>query len=96
MKLYRFAGSAELFQACGKLPIKHTVSGNLTELKKYSNKWRAEARKTGLEHRVYIEIIHIDTLNQAILAKALSFEDTELLIKLSSKLKEWEWKRGQD
>lgn len=96
MKLYRFAGQAERWIGCGRLPITRTVSANLTELKKFSNKWRADARKDNKEHKVYIEIIHIETINAALIAKALSNEDTEVLVKLSGVLKEWEWTREDE
>lgn len=93
MKLYRFAGRAELFEDCGYLPIDHTVRANLAELTKTVTIWRAKARKEKREHRVYIEIIHIETLNQSIIAAALTLENTEMLVKESGRLKEWEWKR---
>ena len=95
MKFYRFSGSAELFHGCGKLPIDHLVLANLAELNKHATKWRANQRKHLLEHRVYIETIYIETLSQKLIAKALTAESTEMLVKMSTRLKEWEWKREE-
>ena len=93
MKLYRFSGRAELFVGCGYLPIDHTVLANLTQLKKYATKWRADARKALLEHTVYIDTLYIETTSQSLLAKVLITENTELLVKNSVRLKQWEWNR---
>lgn len=93
MKLYRFTGRRELFPECGKVYVSNTVSGNLTELKKFALKWRAKTRKEGLEYKVYIESIRIETISQALLVQLLTEEDTELLVKNRLRLKEWEWNR---
>jgi hypothetical protein len=86
MKLYRFSGRASLFPGCGLLPIDHTVTGNLTELKKLALKWRAAARKAQLEYVVYIEI----KITATLLATVLSSENTEHLVESSTRLKTWE------
>lgn len=91
MKLYRFAGQAEKFPGCGLLPISHTVTGNLTELKKFANIWRQKSRKDKLRHKVYIETIYLNKIDQKLLMEVLSREDTSLLVERCSNLKTWEW-----
>jgi hypothetical protein len=93
MKLYRFTGRAELFVGCGFHPIDYTVMANLTQLKKYANKWRAEARKKQLEHSVRIESIEIHSFNQKLVCLALSTEETEHMVKSVTVLKSWDWSR---
>lgn len=93
MKLYRFAGRAEHFIGCGFLPINHTVTGNLTELKKFANKWRSEYRTKQQEHIVYIEILETRKITATLLSNALSSENTEHLVESCTRLKTWEWYR---
>ena len=93
MKLYRFTGRCELFQDCGMNWIPPIVSGNLTQLKKEAIKYRASARKAGLSHYVWIEVLEVRKLDQAVLIEALEAEDTHaLVIKIGTK-GTWEWTR---
>lgn len=93
MKLYRFAGRMELFPNCGLIGIIPLVSANLTELKKFANKWRTQTRKQQLEYVVYIEAIDIKLLDKALIIKVLSEDDSEILIRSTVELKTWKWRR---
>jgi len=91
MKLYRFSGRAELFIGCGMIAINHTVSGNLTELKRYATKWRARARAEKRAYHVHIHTIYTAKITQRVLVATLNTECTEGLVDSSTKLKGWEW-----
>jgi hypothetical protein len=94
MKLYRFAGRAELFLGCGYLPLDHTVMANLAQLAKYATKWRTKARKDQLEHHVYIDELEIATFSKALLVNTLTSENTEWLVESSKRLQQWDWSRS--
>jgi hypothetical protein len=94
MKLYRFAGRAELFLGCGYLPLDHTVMANLAKLAKYATKWRTKARKDQLEHHVYIDELEIATLTQSLVMDALTDENSEYLVKSTKRLQQWDWSRS--
>lgn len=95
MKLYRIIGHREYFKQTGKLPIDHVVSSNLTELKKTCTELRALWRKTGLSHTIRIESIETFKATTALLVKALSAEDTELLVKSRTTLQEWKYEHTE-
>ena len=95
MKLYRIIGQREYFKRTGKLPIDHVVSSNLTELKKLCTQLRTNWRKEGLSHTVRIESIETLKATSVLLGKVLSAEDTELLIKSRTTLKEWTYEHSE-
>jgi len=91
MKLYRFTGSCERIKGGGLIPIDHTITGNLRELKRHAAQRRTDWRQQKKTHYVWIESIKIFKITSKRLQLMFSEENSEILIESTERIQTWAW-----